>query len=318
MKEKIVFSILPNVLFFLSIFYVVFLNLSLLKAIEIQNNVSLIFIQTLSAEDVGRAIVACLEYLFYEAVLPSLPFLFFLSLGFTLLFSFKEKVSLVYFFLSQVVFLLLAIFLMNFSKAVVLACVGIFVSSVSILKFFEKSKSAFSTLDSLISKHLRIVVIFLCVGIFLSMYANYENYKEKIMEGNINLIKIVSPDIENLQKQQIEAFVGECSQSMGFIVNTSYESIPSLKEGCKPMYDSILLGINSYKEEALKQAGNTTLAKQKLEEYVTSFFPIVEESAKAMPAILTVLIFSFFEILKLMFSILFALFYAALAKFKAK
>ncbi len=318
MKNKIIFSIIPNILFFLSIFYVIFLNLSLVKSIEIQNNISLIFIQTLSNEDIGRAIIACLEYLFYEAVLPSLPFLFFLSLGFTLLFSFKEKINFIYFFLSQIAFLLLVIYLINFSKVVVLTSVGIFISSVAILKFFEKGKSAFSTIDSLISKHLRIVVIFLCIGIFLSMYANYENYKDKIMEGNINLIKIVSPDIENLQKKQVEAFVDQCSQSMEFIVNTSYENIPNLKESCKPMYNSILFGIKSYKEETLKQAENTTFAKQRLEEYITSYFPIVEESAKAMPAIITVLIFSFFEILKLIFSVLFALFFAIFAKVKAK
>jgi len=314
--KKIIYSIVPSILFFLSIYYLLFSNLTAAKAIKVQNDVFLIFIKTLTEKDVLAAVTNSLSYVFTEAVLPSLLFLFLLSSSFFIIFLFKEKINYLYLVISQIPFLLLALYLSGFSLIIFLTYMGI-LSGVILLKIFEPGKATFSAGNSFISKHLRLVIIFLAVGLFLSLYFNFEKYKQAILSGAFNLIELVSPDIGKVQEEQTKNFVNQCAEGTKTAINQSYQTVPSpTKETCKPVYDSIITGIDSYKEEAIRQTENKTISEEKIQEFLMGNFPIIEQTTKATPLILAVLVYSFLEVLKFFVALIFGFVYFIIKKKK--
>ncbi|MDI6798662.1 MAG: hypothetical protein QMD12_01530 [Candidatus Aenigmarchaeota archaeon] len=312
--KKIIYSILPSILFFLSISYLMFSGLNAAKAIKVQNKVFLVFVRALAEKDVLLAISESLSYILTEAILPSLPFLFLLGSGFLAIFIFKNEINYLSLTLMQIPFLMLASLLAGFSLTVFLTYIGI-LSSIILLKTFEPRKTAFLTGSYLVSRHLRLVFIFLAIGLFLSLYLNFESYKQEVLSGTFDIIKLVIPDIGKLQQEQAKIFANQCAEGMKKSINQSYQTVPSpTKETCEPVYSSVIAGIDDYKQEAIKQIENKTVSEERVREYVIENFPILEQTTKATPLILAVLLYSFLEVLKLFAALVFGLAYSAIKK----
>lgn len=303
MKVK---SIAPSIVFFVAILYLTFSSLTISKAITSQTEIFSIFMKSLAEKDVLFALFESLGYIFFEIVLPLLPFLLLIALGFLMLFWLKIETK--FFLAAQFLFLLATFFLSSFSVVILLTYIGVLFASFILLKTFEPSKKKFLTGSSLTSKGLRFVNIFFAIGLFFGLYLNFQSYQGLIIESNANLIRVFVPDLSQLQKFQSE-FVNKTADDLKESIQKQYDQVPSeIKNQCKPVYDSIIAGIEDYKIQV-----NERMQAQRIEdvqEELIKSFPIIEQTINATPLFLAIALFALLEILRPFVSLLFGIIYS--------
>lgn len=305
-KEMKVKSIAPSIIFFIAVLYLTYSGLTISKAIEFQSETFSIFMKSLAEKDVLLALSESISYIFLNIILPLLPFLFLIAFGFLALFWFKIETK--FFFAAHILFLLATFFLSNFSITVLLAYIGIIIGNFVLLKTFEPSKKKFLTGSSLTSKGLRFLNIFLAVGLFFGLYLNFQSYEGLIIESNVNLIRTVAPNATQLQNFQLE-FVNSTVDELKQSIQNQYDQAPSeTKEQCKPVYDSIIIGIEDYKNQVNERMKAQEVGD--IQEELIRSFPIIGQIINATPLFLAISLFALLEILRPFIALIFGIIYS--------
>ncbi|MCS7105855.1 MAG: hypothetical protein NZ942_00865 [Candidatus Aenigmarchaeota archaeon] len=289
MYKKIIFSIVPNLFFFFSLTYLIFSGLSTSKAVSVEFNSFLIFFESLEKADVLKGVLDFILFVFFEAVVPLLPFLFLLGLGFFLTFLFLKEINF-YFFVFQLIFLSFILFYTKFSVVFLFSFLGILISSLILVKATEKEKRGFSFTNSLIFKHLHIVIFLLAIGLFLNSYLKFESYRQIPLEANIRFVEKFVPNVKNLEDElknsQIELVNKTCEEIKSGIVQ-SYQQFPqNIRENCESVHRSSIFVVDTFKQSAIDQIKSWNMTKEDTRNIITQIFPIVEQGIKATPLIL--------------------------------
>jgi len=308
-------SFVPNIVFLVAVLYLIYSGLSIARAIALQNEVIISFMKSLSEKDILFAILASLKIIFVQAVLPLLPFLFLVSFGFLLLFVLKEKTNFKVFIGLQILFLTIALVLASFSIVIFFVFIGILISSVSLLKLFEPKKNNFSTGNSLTSKGLGWINIFIAIGLFLSMYVNFQAYQQTILQSNMELVKSFVPDVDQLQKLQIQLVNKTIDDIKLSITQKCQQNETLAREQCRAAYDAVLADIERYKQNATEQINAQGISDEQLQVYIMKSFPIMEQTVKASPLFLALAFFALVEVLKPFISLAFGAVYSIVRRF---
>lgn len=306
--DQIKNSFIPNLLFLVAIAYLALSSLTITKAITLQNELLVNFMKGLSEKDVLFATLDSLGILFAQAILPLLPFMFLIGFGFLFVFLLREKIDLKIFIGIQYLFLIISFVLASFSIAILLAYIGIFISSLLLIKTFEVGKSNFSTGSSVASKGLRWVNIFLAIGLFLALYINFQSYQEIIDQENTKLIKNFIPEPDKIQKVQLEIINNTADsilQNMGQKCQQSAN-----KTECLALYNAMVVEIEDYKQRVAEEMQSREGSEKLIEEYVMKSFPVMGQITKASPLFLGVTVFALLEFLTTFVSIFFGIFYS--------
>jgi hypothetical protein len=288
MDKTIIFSIIPNVFFFLALIYLIFSGLSTTKATNVEFDSFLIFFDALAKKDVLAGVIDFITFVFYEAFLPLLPFLFLLALAFFLTFLFLKNIKF-YFFIFQVLFLVLILFYTKFSILFLTLFLGILISSLILFKSTDKEKKGFSFTNSLIFKHLNIVIFLLAIGLFLNSYFKFEVYKPIALDANIKFVQRIIPNVGNfsdqLKNMATDLVNKTCEGIRGGIIE-SYQQFPQdVKENCERVHESSIFVVDTVKQEVISQIKTWNITGEEVQT-ITKLFPILEQSVKATPLIL--------------------------------
>jgi len=263
--------------------------------------------KTLSEKDVMVAILASVQYAFTQVVVPLLPFLLLSSFGFFALFLFRKEIEFKFLLAAQVLFLILAAVLTNFSIAIIFAYIGILIASIFSFRTFETRKTNFSTASSVVSSNLRWLDAFLAIGLFLTLYINFQTYENFILESNANLIEGLVPstgDIVAFQSQLANLTADGLEQS----VTTQYYQFPeATRTQCSAVYDAMIVGLDNYKDLVAKQAASQNGGQIAS---LTTSLPMVGQIIKIMPLTLAILLFSLLEFLRMFVSFGFGIGYS--------
>ncbi|MEM5834539.1 MAG: hypothetical protein QXQ69_01660 [Candidatus Aenigmatarchaeota archaeon] len=290
MKKNVIFSIVPNFFFLSALIYLIFSGLSTSKAVSVEFNSFLIFFESLEKADVLKGVVEFILFIFFEAVIPLLPFLFLLGLGFFLTHHFAQEIKF-YFFIFQVIFLAPILFYTKFSIIFLMSFLGILISSL-ILSKAEKEKKSFSFTNSLISRHLHIVIFFLAIGLFLNSYLKLESYRQIPLEANIRFAEKFIPDVKNLEdklkKGQIELVNKTCEEIRNGITQSYQQFSQDVRETCERVYDSSIFVVDSIRQEVITQIKSWNVTKEDTSKIITQIFPIIEQSIKVTPLIIAI------------------------------
>jgi len=311
-KEMKVKTIIPSIIFFIAVLYLIYSGLTISKAIESQTEVFSIFVNSLAEKDILLALSESLSYVILNIILPLLPFLFLIAFGFLTLFWFKIEIK--FLFAAQILFLVASFFLSNFSITILLTYIGIIIGNFVLLKTFQPSKKIFLTGSSLTSKGLRFLNMFLAVGLFFSLYVNFQSYEGQIIESNANLIETVVPTTTQLQDFQLE-IVNTTADELKLSIQNQYELAPSgTKEQCKPVYDSIIAGVEDYKNQMNERMKDQEIGD--IQEEVIQSFPIIGQLINATPLFLAISLFALLEVLRPIVSLLFGAVHSLATKSK--
>lgn len=291
MNKDIIFSIVPNIFFLLALVYLIFSGLTTTKAVNVEFNSFLIFFDSLAKSDVLAGILDFISFVLFEAIIPLIPFFFLLALGFFLTFLFLKKIKF-YFFIFQIVFLLLILLYTKFSIIILTSFIGILISSLILFKATDTEKKGFSFMNSLIFKHLNIVIFLIAIGLFLNSYFKFENYKSMAIEANIKFAERIVPDVKNLEEElkkgQIDLVNKTCEGIKEGIVE-SYQQFPqNTRENCERVYESSIFVVNAVKQETISQIEMWNITSEDQTQIITKIFPILEQSVKATPLIIGV------------------------------
>lgn len=308
-------SVIPNILFFVAVFYLVFSGLSITKGISIQNESTMLFMKTLSEKDILTTIVDVLELIIIKIVLPLLPFLLLISFGFLLVFVLKEKMDWRLFIGLQIAMVVLMAVFTGFSVMILFISIGLLATSISILRFFDSEKTKFSTGNSLAYRGLGWMNIFLAVGIFFAMYLNFALYQQTLTQSNMDLIKSFMPNQTQIQKLSLDMVNKTIDGIESGISQKCEQTDPQIRLQCQAAYSSVLADIENYRENITKQAGEQNISDEQLNMYIVEEFPIFDQIIKAMPLFLALAFFAMLEILKPILALLLGGVNSAIGKF---
>jgi len=316
MREKF-YALIPNVLFFVGVISLFFSGLNFEKAIVLESHAFSKFLKDLEERDFFFALAEILKTIFYEAIIPLLPFLFLTTLGFSLILLLKKEIDFNTFMFIQAIFFSLAIFLKP-SLLLIFIYLGIIITSFSMRKLEEKIN--FSSGFSLSQNSMKWLSIFVSIGFFLSLQLNLNNYYNLIYKSNMDFIKNMVPDVENLIKyQRIEAsrFINETTEGIKNGLSNAYSKLDqNQRETCGFVYTSLVKAIDDYKIEANKKLYEKTESEEKrIEEYVEQIVPF-DQLIKITPLLLSLLLFTLLEIIRPFLSLIFGLIFFLIEKAK--
>lgn len=316
MKEK-AYALIPNILFFLALISLFFSGLSFEKAIVLESQGFSKFLKDLSERDFFYALIEFLKTIFYEAIIPLLPFLILMMLGFSLIVLFKKKIDFHALMLIQVIFFALILFV-KLSLISILIYLGIIFTSFSIRKFEDKIN--FSSGSSLTQNSMRWLGIFISVGFFLSLQLNLNNFHNLIYKSNMEFIKNLVPDVENIVKartSEASRFINETTEGIKNGLSDTYSKLDlSQREKCGFMYTGLMSAIDNYKIEANKKLYERAENEEKrIEEYVEQIVPF-DQLIKITPLLLSLILFTLLEIIRPFLSLLFGLIFLLIEKLK--
>ena len=312
---NIINSLFPSIVFLLAVVYLLYSGLSISKAIALQNEVIVSFLKSLSETDILFSIIESLKIVFFKAVIPLLPFLFLISFGSLLLFSLKEKVDFKAFFIIQILFFVLVLFLSSFSIVILFVLIGILLSNILLLKTFEEKKNNFSTGNSLIFKCLGWMGIFIAIGLFLNMYVNLQAYQQAFFQSNMELVKNFVPDTNQLQKLQVQ-IVNKTIDDIKLSTSQKCQQNETIaRDQCRAAYDSVIADIENYKQNVTEQINAQEISDEQLQSYLMESFPMLNQVVKASPLFLTLAFFALNEVLKSFISPLVGAIYLVVRKF---
>ncbi|HKZ45461.1 MAG TPA: hypothetical protein VJ343_02035 [archaeon] len=308
-------SIIPNILFFVAVFYLLFSGLSITKAISVQNETTILFMKTLSEKDILFTVIEVLKLIIVKIVLPLLPFLLLISFGFLLVFVLKEKIDSKLFIGLQIAMIALMAAFTGLSVIILFISIGILATSISILRFFDSEKSRFSTGTSLGYRALGWMNILFAVGLFFAMYLNFSLYEQSFTQANMDLLKSFMPDQDQLQKLSLDMVNRTIDGIQSGISQRCEQVDPLIKAQCQAAYATVLADIESYRENITKQASEQNISDEQLNIYIIKEFPIFEQIIKAMPLFLALAFFAMLEVLKPLIALLLGATHSAIGKF---
>lgn len=311
MKEKI-YALIPNIFIFLAAFALFFSGLSLEKAIYLESQAFSKFLKDLS-QNFFYALFELVETIFYEAVIPLLPFLCLSAIGFSSILLFKE-IDFSFLMLIQAIFF--AIFLLiNLSLISVFVYLGMIAGTLSIKNL--KREISFSSGIS-IKNSLKWISTFVSIGFFLTLQLNLENYHQAIYKSNMDFIKTFVPDVESLiefQTTQASSFINQTTEGIKNALSDAYSKLDlTQRQTCNAMYTALVSAVDTYKEEANKKLQEEVKdSDRRIEEYVEQVIPF-DQLIKLTPLLLAILLFTLLEIIRPFLSIFFGLIFSLVGK----
>ena len=309
------YSLIPPFLIFLSAVLLIFSGLSYEKAILLESELFSKFLRDLTKQNFFYALTEFLKSILNEIIIPLAPFLILCSLGFSLIILLKDldfKILLLFQTILFGIFLLI-----HLSITSLFLYIGIIISTLSVRNL--KKEISFSSGSEIVSKSLRWVSIFLCIGFFLNLQLNFDNYYATIYESNINFVKSFLPDINELiEARAIEAsrFINQTTDGIKNALSEAYNKLDvRQKENCGYLFQGLTEALENYKTEANKKVYEEW-REEDVERYVEEIIPF-KELIKITPLLLTLLLFTLLEIIRPFLSLIFGIAFSLTQKFKA-
>ena len=158
-------------------------------------------------------------------------------------------------------------------------------------KTFEPRKNNFSTGYSVVTSGLNLMSVFLCIGIFLTIFLNIQTYEKEMKESNKELMMGFLPnmtDIKESEKKNIEQISEGFKYSLTERYNTMSESV---KTQCKPMYEGLTQGLDSYKDRSFQQIDQKEFGIN--EEEISNYFPFFNILIQITPLLIGITGYAF-------------------------
>jgi len=307
MKLKpLIFSVLPAILFFIALITLSLSSLTIAKIIDLQADLLLSFFSQTIQTDVVSGLKLLLLSLWENALIPIMPCFLLATFSVSWIIVQHEHFNKRLFIIScSALFPLL--FLLTNSITITLGYVGCLLAG-SLTTTEEEPSFSLGFYD--VSSKLRIFYVFLIVGIFLTMYLNFDTFKERIEDSNLRLLVSFIPDVGKLQeaqKKQLESFIEQTGEGFKSSIASQYNNLPqNVKQQCKPLYDSIIAGIDDYKKEAVQKIKTKKyeVSQKEIKNLIVEAFPAFEGIIKATPLTTAILAFTFLEVLRFAFGVI--------------
>ena len=164
-QEKIEYSIVPSVIFLIACLYLNFSSWTIEQGINLENEIMITFFNTLKSGDFLSALIPSISLLFFNGVLPLLPFFFLLAGGFLAIYFSLNKIDFGFFVLFQILISFITLVISNLSVFIFFVLSGILTTSVIFIKNFEEEESLFKSMRSVVSKNTFLVVLFMAAGL---------------------------------------------------------------------------------------------------------------------------------------------------------
>jgi len=288
-------SCLPAILFFTGIIFFAYSPLTMSKVVTVQNEVFVMFFQELNETDLLSAMITAFEYFFMNVLWIVLIFLVLLSCGFLVYLSYFKTVNFRVIIISQIVMIILVLILTDFSIAMLLTSLSLFVGTIWMRKTFEPEKKVFSTGYFVITSRIGLMSVFLAVGILLALLVNMKSYEEEMYQTNMDLIKSFMPDTsgaKQAQKEQIEQLTG----GIKYALSERYDYLPEeTKTECKVLYDGLSESMDSYRDQMFSKIDEEEIVVS--EEELVEIFPLLGLIVKATPVIIAISAYALLSIL---------------------
>jgi hypothetical protein len=312
--EKITFSSIPATFFIIGILFLYNTNLSLPQIIEVQYSSIDVFLQELMSNDLKSASVNLIKYLWDNALWIVTFFMMIITLGLVSYTYLFDKMDFRIVIITQSIFVLLSLFLFNFSIIGLLIPVSLFVGILWMQKTFERKKNDFSTAYSVISSRLTLFNLFLCVGIFLTILMNFQTYEEIINKSNMDFLGTMIPDssdIQEAQKKQIQ----QISEGFKLSLTQEYQVLPTnVRTQCSPMYDAMIQGFDNYEQTASEKIDEQGINLEQMD--IIQTIPIVGMMSKITPIFIVLSIYAFISVMNSLMGIFGGLVYSLITKIK--
>ena len=281
-----------------------------------QNEVFIILFQEAGKTNILIALYESFVYvwtnglwiLLLSLALISMGFIFFTRFTFT---KFVKKIDMRIIGMSQLIFILVLYLLTN-SIIMLLAGASLSLGIFILKKTFEPMKKDFSTGYNVISSRLGLFNVLISIGIFLTIFLNMSTYETEISKSNMDLLTSFVPDVSNLkdiQKQQIT----DIADGFKYSLNERYNVLPdSTKTQCKPMYDGLVQGLDSYKTRTVQQIDQqqVNIGQEELAQVI----PMFDLLTKITPLLIAISSYALLSMIKPLIGTFGGIFYFALKK----
>lgn len=288
-------SIIPAILFTVGIIFFAYSPLTMTKAINVQNQVFVLFFDQLKSVDLLTALSVSFEYFFVNVLWVVIIFLLLESSGFLVYLYYLKNVDIRAVVASQVVMILSVLTVTNFSITMFLISLSLLVGTLWMHKSFEPEKKVFSTGYNVITSKIGLLSIFLAIGILLSLTINMGKYEKEMQQTNMDLIKNFMPDMseaKDAQKKQVT----QLADGLKYVVDERYNYLPEEnKSACSSFYQGLNQSLDNYKEQMSNKIdnGNITFSEQDL----LQAFPLFNLIVKATPVIIAISAYALLAVL---------------------
>jgi hypothetical protein len=316
--KLLIFNFVPSLLFFSALLSLSLSSLTITKIIDLQTDLLLSFFSETVESDVMGGLKLFLLSVWENVLIPIIPCLLLATISICWIITQQEYFNKRLFILSWLTLMPLLFFLTN-SIPIVFGYFGCLITGILTTTDEEPS---FSLGFYGVSSKLRIFYVFLIVGLFVTMYLNFNVYKERIKDSNLRLLVSFVPDVNKLQgvqRKQLESFVEQTGEGFKSSITNQYNTLPQdVQQQCKPLYDSIITGIDNYKEEAIQKirVKEYEVSEEEIKNMVLQAFPAFEGIIKATPLTTAILAFTFLEVLRFVFGVIGGLAAFLASKFK--
>jgi len=294
-SESTIVSSLPAIFFFLGIIFLAYSPLTMSKIITMQNDIFTSFYQELSKSNLTSAMIFILNYIWSNVLWVALLFLILISCGFLIYIFFFPKMNLKTIVISQIIFIFLTFVLTNFSIIMLIIFLSLFLGILWEHKTYEPRKNDFTTGYSVVTSRIGLMSVFLCIGILLTLLINAKSYETEISKSNKELMTGFLPnmnDVKDVQKKQ----VGDIDEGFKYSLTERYNTMSEdVKTQCKPMYDGLIQGLDSYKNRTVQQIDQKELAIS--EEEISTYFPFFNILIQITPIFISITAYAFLTVL---------------------
>jgi hypothetical protein len=306
-------SSLPAIFFFVAIFFLNYSPLTLSGIISIQNKIFITFYQGLKSGFVPAMVVA-INYVWNNFLW--IVFLFFIltCFGFISLIFFHSQIDTRVLIITQLIFLILVCILTNFSPMLIVIAFSLSIGVLWEKKTFEPSKDDFTNAYNVINARLWLTGIFVCIGIFLILYMNFQVYEQEIIRSNKELMMSLLPNFEEIkegQKREIIEITEGFKSTLTGVYNSKNESI---KKECKSIYEDMNQAFDSYKNKIIQKIEGQEFGIS--EEDLSKQFPFFGVMSQITPLLMTLSGFAFFTVFNPIIGFFFGMFYSLMKKLK--
>ncbi len=237
--------------FYLSLLSLYYSGLSVMRAVELQNELGVIFLSGLK-EDPVKPILDAFSFVVSEAVVPLLPFLLLAVLGLVLVLRFVPT--------NPELFAVCALtsaltFLTTFSLPLTLVSLGFF----SIIPLRVEEGRPFQTGYQASSEFLRYFSLFLSAALFFGILLSPE-FPERARESLADAVISIMPSVQelsNLQGTIARSYITQGIEAAKTAVNSEYLKLSSEAKGaCSAFRDSVVSSLDSYAESVSSSSAN--------------------------------------------------------------
>jgi hypothetical protein len=288
-------STLPALLFFIGIIFFAYSPLTMPEVINAQNEVFILFLQQLKKDDLMSALLLVLSYLWANILCILLIFLVLIGFGFLVYVYFFRKLDLKTVVVSHIALIIFVLILTNFSIVMLSIALSLFLGILWLHKTFEPRKNNFSTGYYVIISRLGLLNIFLAIGILLTVSLNIQDYEKQVSESNKELIMSFIPEVSSIKKAQKEQ-ISQITEGFQYALTERYDAMTEEnKAQCKPMYEALIQGLESYKERAFQRIEEEEVTIG--EEELLQLFPFYELTIKVTPLLVAITAYALLTVL---------------------